>query len=114
VALVASLDEGPFTGNLEGGLSAPLPGSATVDVASVFANAAAGVQLGGWLQPTLEVSWLRAFEASGPDVELVTLTAGLLLPLPDGFGVTAGVQHAVWGRHTPDFTSGTFSVRRSF
>jgi hypothetical protein len=113
-ALVGSFDLGHFTANLEGGVSLPLPGSHTDDLAVLFANGGTGLQLAPWLQPTLEVSYQHALESPGPAVQLLAVTAGAILPMPDGYGLALGVQHAIWGRHAVAFTSGTLSVKRAF
>lgn len=114
LALVGSLDEGPLTANLEAGVSAPIGRASTPDLVAVYANAAAGVELGGWCQPALELSWARAFERAGRAVETVSATAGLVVTLPDGYGVAAGLQRLLWGRNAAAAVSALLAVKRAY
>lgn len=113
LALVGSLDAGPFTANLEGGASLPLSGAGT-DVGMGYLAVGTGLQLLDWLQPTLEVAYQHAIESPGPDAALLTVTVGAVLPLGGGYGAALGVQHAAWGRNTGQFTAATLMVKRSF
>jgi hypothetical protein len=112
-ALVTSADAGRATGNLELGVSLPLgPGREEVR-AVALANLAGGYHVLAWLQPELELNYERDVSV-GSDPEILAVTAGAVAPWGKGNRVSAGVQQAIWGRHTSAFTSASIAYKAAF
>jgi hypothetical protein len=114
-AVVASKDLGPLTANVEAGFLLPVGAARGDDRGVAFGNVAWGVQLLPWLQPVLELGYQYALEAApDDDAQLLTVTAGLIMPLEGGYRLGAGLRHAAWGRGVGQSTGATLAFSSAF
>jgi hypothetical protein len=103
-ALVATKDFGPLTANGELALTAPVSGGAGDLRSAAQANVGVGYQVTSWLQPEIELNYSRA-AMTGPDSQVLAVTAGVVAPFGAGHRVIAAVQHAVWGGNATQTTA---------
>jgi hypothetical protein len=109
-ALVATRDFGALTANAELALGAPVSGDAGGLRSVAQVNAAVGYQLRSWLQPELELNYLRE-SSVGPDAQVLAVTAGVLAPFGGGHRIVAAVQQGVWGRNAGQTTAAVLSFK---
>ncbi|MFH0937662.1 MAG: transporter [Planctomycetota bacterium] len=111
-ALVVSKDWGLWTANAEVGYSLPFGGKRSDARGTFTANLAAGYQVLRWLQPEVELNYVKDFVKS--DSESFSVTGGLVMPVNDRLRVNVGVQQAVWGRAADQSTSFLLGVKLAF
>lgn len=114
LSLLASVDLGRFTGNLEVGFSTVLGPQAANDAGLLVCNAAVGYQALSWLQPELEMNYQHEIELGPePDESVLWGTAALVLPL-DPVRVVVGARFPVLARNAAVGPMATAAVKVSF
>ena len=56
-----------------------------------------GIRFLSWLQPEVELNYARDFVDEGDAAEILSVTAGLVMPTNDLLRVNLGVQQGLWG-----------------
>jgi len=107
-ALVATKDVGALTANAEVAFTAPVAGDAGALVGIAQLGAGAGWQVARWLQPEVELGWQANV---GTGAQVLTATAGVVLPLPSGARVVAALQQAIWGRQIVQTTAAVIALK---
>lgn len=113
-ALALTKDWGRWTTNAEVGYALPFGEHRDDARGELGVNLACGYQALPWLQPELELNYAREFVKGGHDVQVLAITAGLVMPLNDRVRVNVGVQQDLWGRNADQATSWVLCVKLAF
>ena len=111
-ALVATKDIGRFTGNLYGGYTVPLAHAERTDnsAGTYDLNFALGYQVFSWLQPEIEVLWAQEFQKHGKGAKVLSVVAGVVMPIHDHMRIDLGIQQDIAGSNTDQTTTGIFKI----
>lgn len=111
-ALVFTKDIKRFTGNFSAGYTVPLAHSyRTGNSAGGYdLNLAIGYQVFSWLQPAIEVLWAQGFEKHGKGAKILSIVAGVIMPVHKHIRLDLGIQQDIAGSNVDQMTSGIFKI----
>ncbi|MEW6184420.1 MAG: transporter [Thermodesulfobacteriota bacterium] len=113
-ALVLSKDWDRWTVNSELGYALPLWEKKEGFNGVLCWSLALGYQLFPWLQPEMELNYLRDFVSEGEAGQVLALTAGLVMPVNERLRVNLGLQQGIWGRNAEQATVVLLAVKTAF
>ncbi|MBN1378048.1 MAG: transporter [Gammaproteobacteria bacterium] len=113
-ALILSKDWERWTMNAELGYSLPFGKHRDAADGSVSLNTAIGYQITPTIQPELELNYGRDFTANETDAKVLSVTAGLVMPVNDMLLVKAGVVKDVSGTYADKTTLYLLNIKLVF
>lgn len=113
-AVILSKDWGQWTMNAELGYSLPFGEDSEDSDGGVTLNAAVGYQITPAIQPELELNYGKEFVAIDDDADVLSVTAGLVMPLSDSFLMKAGVVKDVSGTNADKATLYLINLKLAF
>ncbi len=110
--LALTKDLGRWTMSTNAGYEAPLAGMEKTENAAgtMTFGAGAGYHVLNWLQPQAEVVYAHDFESHGKGAKVVSVAAGLILPLNDHLRFDLGIAQDIAGSGADQTTSGVFKA----
>ncbi len=111
-ALVFTKDIKRFTGNFSVGYTVPLAHSYRTgnSAGSYDLNLAIGYQVFSWLQPEVEILWAQGFEKHGKGAKILSLVAGVIMPVHEHVRLDLGIQQDIAGSSVDQTTTGIFKI----
>ncbi|MDD5586800.1 MAG: transporter [Alphaproteobacteria bacterium] len=103
-----------WTANADVGYSLSFGDKSEGNNGTFNADVAAGYQVLSWLQPEMEINYARDFIESTGDLEILALTAGLVMPIHERLRINTGLQQGVWGRNADRATTFSIAAKTAF
>jgi hypothetical protein len=112
--LVAAKDWGQWTGNVDAGYALPFGNHLGTARGTANADIAGGYQILAWLQPEVEINYIRNFLSVGGDQEVLAVTMGLVMPIDERLRIDTGLQQGVWGTNADRATTFSIAFKTAF
>lgn len=112
--LAGSKDWGKWTANADIGFNLPFGEDKGNERGTILLDLAGGYQVLPWLQPELEMNYRQDMLAHEDNLEKLSMTAGLIMPVRKNLLIKTGIQQDIFGRNAAVATSYTLSAKMSF